>query len=223
MTDEDDKAQALWDEYMETVRADLYARIFALLSDTPKIKNNEEGRAVIRDACLAALRDHHLEDMSSFVGISTPEELAQGIVTVAPTPAAPIAVAFHGFPASVPGVCDRWDPCGKADCTKCFPGKVLRPDQRGSKKPGGGGSKGSRAERGYRVLSYDAHLSAATGERPGDCYSTPDVAQKKARDRARAEGRHVLILRDGERYQLYRADGEVLQWSHASGGWSRDL
>ncbi len=94
---------------------------------------------------------------------------------------------------------------------KKFATQILPPDQRGSKKPNGGGSKATRAanaERGYRVCAYAEHLNREEGERPGQTFSTPDLSTRHARTQAKASKETFLVLRDGARWKLLKSDGD---------------
>jgi hypothetical protein len=105
--------------------------------------------------------------------------------------------------------------CGSATCNKCRAQRGMGPagvtPARGSAKPGGGGSPKTRAanaERGYRVLSYSAWLNREDGSREGDSFSTPDLATQRARRDAKASKETFLVMRDGVRWKLLKADGD---------------
>ena len=114
-------------------------------------------------------------------------------------------------PVLAPGACERYMPCGKSDCKKCFPGQIVPSHLRGSKKPGGGGSKRTLAEQGYRVVSYDDMLNAAEGSKPGETFSIPDLAIASARRKAKATKKAHLIYRHGAEWQTIHGDGTVAE------------
>lgn len=89
--------------------------------------------------------------------------------------------------------------------------QIIPPEQRGSKKPGGGGSRGTRAantERGYRVLAYGEWMNAVPGTREGRVFSTPDLATQCARHAAKDAKETFVVLRDGARWKLLKKDGD---------------
>lgn len=105
--------------------------------------------------------------------------------------------------------CDHWTPCGKADCTKCFPGKILSPDKRGSKKPGYSPATFRARERakvqGYRVcLSEEDTIDPIRGE----AFSTPDRARDRARKLAKERAESVYVFHDGQLRWVRRPNGE---------------
>lgn len=125
---------------------------------------------------------------------------------------------FYSSPSTTPAFgspsvrgCNRYNPCGQYDCTKCYPGQILPPDMRGTKKPNGGRSQATRAanaERGYRVLPYGEWLNRVDGTREGETFSTPDLATQRARKGAKAAKETFLVLRDGARWKLLKSDGD---------------
>jgi len=81
----------------------------------------------------------------------------------------------------------------------------------GSAKPNGGGSKATRAanaEKGYRVCSTREDWNDTTDSRPGQVFSTPDLATQCARKRAKAEQTSYVVIRNGVRWKVLRKDGE---------------
>lgn len=108
---------------------------------------------------------------------------------------------------ATPG-CTRYNPCAKHDCQKCFPGNILPPDMRGRLKPGGPTARPVVREKGYRVLPYGDWLNAEEGSREGEVFSTPDLANRRAR-RGAKEGKETwLVLREGARWKLLKAGGD---------------
>lgn len=107
--------------------------------------------------------------------------------------------------------------CGSSTCNKCRAARGMGPagvtPPPGRAKPGGGGSPKTRAanaERGYRVLPYGDWLNAYEGEREGQVFSTPDLATQRARKGAKDGKETFLVLRDGARWKLLKADGDEI-------------
>lgn len=108
--------------------------------------------------------------------------------------------------------CTRWTPCGKRDCTQCYPGKVLPPDQRGRLRPGGARKRARPEETGYRLV----HPLADEGE--GEVFSTPDIALKKARAKSKAEDCSYYVYASGRPRWLVYPDGEVTHYPETEPG-----
>lgn len=111
-------------------------------------------------------------------------------------------------------ICDHWTPCGKVDCTKCFPGKILPPEKRGSKKPGHSQALVRARERskvqGYRVCLSDEDEPGVYTVDPvrGESFSTPDAARDRARKLAKERAESVYIFLDGQLRWVRRPNGE---------------
>lgn len=134
-----------------------------------------------------------------------------GYAATTPALGVPVLEDCTFEPTAPTYACNRYNPCGHHDCQKCFPGQILPPDMRGSKKPNGGGSQATKAanrERGYRVLPYADWLNAEQGTREGETFSTPDLATQRARRGAKEGKETFLVLRDGARWKLLKADGD---------------
>lgn len=105
--------------------------------------------------------------------------------------------------------------CGSATCNNCRAARGMGPagvtPYPGRAKPNGGGSPRTRAanaEKGYRVLPYADWLNKVDGTREGDVFSTPDLATQRARKGAKEGKQTFLVMRDGARWKLLKADGD---------------
>lgn len=122
-------------------------------------------------------------------------------------PAAPQTTPAFGSPVAA-SACT----CGSALCNNCRAQRGMGPSgvtpARGNAKPGGPTPRKARVEKGYRVVSYGDWLNREDGEVPGDLFSTPDIATYRARKDAKASKETFLVMRDGARWKLLKADGD---------------
>lgn len=204
--------------FVENFKQALSERVFALLGTLPKIKNSEEGKAVLREAvgealaevwpdafepvitvkCEPPTEEQRSQRLSGEISVSFMGKPVTGfsedafVAASAPTPVMGVPVQHWGMPQAKPST------------------SILPPEQRGSKKPGGPSPrKAAPTETGYRVLPYAVWMNTSPGDRPGETFSIPDLAQAKARKLAKSEGETYIILRDGVRWMRADKDGAL--------------
>lgn len=208
--------------FVEKFKQALSERVFALLGALPKIKNNKEGKAVLREAvgealaevwpdafepaitvkCEPPTEEQRSQRMTGSISISFMGKPVTGfsedsfVAASAPTP-------VLGVPVAQMFACNN---CGSATCNYCRAQRGMGPA--GVKRERRPTSKAS-AETGYRVLPYAVWMNTSPGDRPGETFSIPDLAQSKARKLAKSEGETYIILRDGVRWMRAGKDGAL--------------
>lgn len=220
--------------FVAALKAKIEERAFAILASNPKIHYDRDGLrgALGPGAELVVDEVHEDGSLTCSVVFVAPIEAVVISSAVDPRchPMAPCGrhgcgicngaqAPLYGYGATTPALgvpamasCGN---CGSATCNQCRAARGMGPagvtPRAGSAKPNGGGSKATKAanaERGYRVCSYATWLNTPSSERPGECFATPDMATQRARKGAKEGKETFLVLRDGARWKLLKADGD---------------